>query len=140
MDIFAVGALISLLGVGVIGMYAYRLVKSKVDAYYVMERRAGPWLIAGTFIATWCSMGGFIGMLGLGYKWGGIVTLWWYGSFWGIGSPTKPPTFSSATARTIRASLTVRSTLCWTSRDGTALAAGWAEMSFSSWSLPNRAR
>jgi SSS family transporter len=84
MDVFALGALISLLGVGVVGFYAYRLVRGKVDAYYVMERRAGPWLIAGTFIASWISMGTFVGMLGLGYKWGGLVTMWWYGSLWGI--------------------------------------------------------
>lgn len=84
MDIFAVAALVTLVGIGVIGFYTYRLIKGRVDAYYVMERRAGPWLIAGTFIATWISMGTFIGMLGLGYKWGGIVTMWWYGSLWGI--------------------------------------------------------
>ena len=59
--------------------------KSKgISDFYTMGGTAGPWLIAGTYTATWVSAVGMVGITGAAYKNGPLVGILVWGAFTGF--------------------------------------------------------
>jgi Na+/proline symporter len=52
--------------------------------YYVMDRSGGPWLIAGTYTATWISAVGMVGLAGMSYKTGPLTGILDWGAYTGF--------------------------------------------------------
>lgn len=66
-----------------ISLWYGRKTKSLQD-FYVMEGAAGPFLIAGTYLATWVSAVGMVGLTGISYKNGILPGMFSWGAFPGF--------------------------------------------------------
>lgn len=62
--------------------YFQRYAKT-VEGFYVANRGINIWLLTGTYVASWCSITGMMGMAGLAYRKGIAVNEWTWG-FWGV--------------------------------------------------------
>lgn len=54
-----------------------------VEGFYVANRGMNVWLLTGTYVASWCSITGMMGMAGLAYRKGIAINEWTWG-FWGV--------------------------------------------------------
>lgn len=66
-----------------VSVYLGRKSKGLSD-FYVMGGTAGPWLIAGTYTATWVSAVGMVGITGAAYKSGPLMGILIWGAFTGF--------------------------------------------------------
>ncbi|MDI3533772.1 MAG: sodium/pantothenate symporter [Thermosediminibacterales bacterium] len=83
MNIFSSIFFIFLLVYLVVTFYLSRKGTNLQD-FYVMGQGAGPWLIAGTYTATWISAVGMVGLTGIAYKSGPLVGILVWGAFIGF--------------------------------------------------------
>ncbi len=65
------------------GSWLGRYAKSLGD-YYVAGRKMPALVIAGTFMASWTSAAGLVGVAGCAWNWGLSGALWFYGSYFGV--------------------------------------------------------
>jgi len=70
-----------IVSIGVVEYYNRR-VKS-VDSYYVADRSVSTLLLTGTYVASWASCTGMVGMSGSAYRFGISWDMWTWG-FWGV--------------------------------------------------------
>ncbi|MFR5880003.1 MAG: sodium:solute symporter family protein [Cloacibacillus evryensis] len=57
---------------------------SSLQDFYVMEGNAGPFLIAGTYLATWVSAVGMVGLTGVSYSTGLVTGILTWGAYPGF--------------------------------------------------------
>lgn len=83
MDIFQIiFVLFIVIFVGVSLWYARK--GSTLQDFYVMEGNAGPFLIAGTYLATWVSAVGMVGLTGVSYSTGMVTGILTWGAYPGF--------------------------------------------------------
>ena len=83
MDIFQIiFVLFIVIFVGVSLWYARK--GSTLQDFYVMEGNAGPFLIAGTYLATWVSAVGMVGLTGVSYSTGMVTGILTWGAYPGL--------------------------------------------------------
>lgn len=66
-----------------LGSYLGKFTKS-IEDFYVAGRKMPWYVIGGTFMATWTSAAGLVGVAGCAWLWGLTGALWYYGSFFGV--------------------------------------------------------
>ncbi len=72
-------AIVVLLGV----VEYFRRRAQTIEGYYVANRGANVWILTGTYVASWVSITGMMGMSGLAYRKGIAFNEWTWG-FWGV--------------------------------------------------------